>query len=99
MAKTIRPFLVESLPFWPLGLPNWDDQLLASGLSSSGGRFIAVWNLSTEAVAASIPLSQSSANESASILFPSGLPEPSWDVGILRVELPPGPSARLIVVR
>ena len=99
VAKTIRPFLVESLPFWPLGLPNWDDQLLASGLSSSGRRYIAVWNLNAEAVETSIPLTQSSATERASILFPSGSPEPSWDGGILKVKLPPGPSARLIVIK
>jgi alpha-galactosidase len=43
--KSIRGDIAESEPFWPLGLPGWRDEWLATGLKKKGGdvRYLAVW--------------------------------------------------------
>jgi len=41
--RGLRPFLGEALPFWPLGLPGWDDDQVALGLATAGEVVLAVW--------------------------------------------------------
>jgi alpha-galactosidase len=41
--KELRPELGGARPFWPLGLPAWDDAWLAHGLRGQGATFLTVW--------------------------------------------------------
>jgi alpha-galactosidase len=43
--KRMRPTLRAGAPFWPLGLPSWDDPWLALGLRAPGGdAYVVVWS-------------------------------------------------------
>ncbi|MER6419454.1 alpha-galactosidase [Streptomyces sp. NPDC001137] len=41
--KEIRPEIAEAHPFWPLGLPGWDDTWIAQGLRGGESTFVTVW--------------------------------------------------------
>jgi alpha-galactosidase len=42
--KDIRPGLKTGLPFWPLGLPTWQDDWVALGIATTGGdHYLSVW--------------------------------------------------------
>ena len=41
--KELRPELGGARPFWPLGLPAWEDAWLAHGLRGQGATFLTVW--------------------------------------------------------
>ncbi|MEU9918279.1 alpha-galactosidase [Streptomyces sp. NPDC051001] len=41
--KELRPELGGARPFWPLGLPAWEDAWLAHGLRGQGAMFLTVW--------------------------------------------------------
>ncbi|WP_340379854.1 alpha-galactosidase [Streptomyces sp. SS7] len=43
--KTLRPEIPAGLPFWPLGLPAWEDTWLAAGLRGPAGAadWLTVW--------------------------------------------------------
>jgi alpha-galactosidase len=42
--KAIRADLPGTLPFWPLGLPGWEDDWLALGLRGAGAGYLTVWH-------------------------------------------------------
>ncbi|MEU6356309.1 alpha-galactosidase [Streptomyces sp. NPDC047072] len=41
--KAIRPEIPAGLPFWPLGLPSWDDTWIASGLRGPSATLLTLW--------------------------------------------------------
>jgi alpha-galactosidase len=41
--KDIRPEISGARPFWPLGLPAWEDTWIAHGLRGQGSTFLTVW--------------------------------------------------------
>ena len=41
--KNIRPHIAEARPFWPLGLPAWEDTWIAHGLRAPKATYVAVW--------------------------------------------------------
>ncbi|MFF3847717.1 alpha-galactosidase [Streptomyces sp. NPDC002328] len=41
--KDLRPELGGTRPFWPLGLPAWDDEWIAQGLRGEKSTFLTVW--------------------------------------------------------
>ncbi|GAA3787427.1 hypothetical protein GCM10022403_022650 [Streptomyces coacervatus] len=41
--KDIRPEIAGARPFWPLGLPGWDDAWIAQGLRGRHSTFVTVW--------------------------------------------------------
>ncbi|WP_346779818.1 glycoside hydrolase family 36 protein [Streptomyces sp. S3(2020)] len=41
--KNIRPQIAVARPFWPLGLPDWEDTWIAHGLRSDDATFLTVW--------------------------------------------------------
>jgi alpha-galactosidase len=41
--KRIRPEIGDALPFWPLGLPSWEDTWLAHGLRGESATYLALW--------------------------------------------------------
>ncbi|MFE9448091.1 glycoside hydrolase family 36 protein [Streptomyces sp. NPDC006739] len=45
--KEIRPQIREAHPFWPLGLPAWEDAWIAHGLRGPRATFLTVWRRDT----------------------------------------------------
>ncbi|MFJ9154910.1 alpha-galactosidase [Streptomyces sp. NPDC102270] len=41
--KDIRPQIADARPFWPLGLPGWEDAWIAHGLRGRDATYLAVW--------------------------------------------------------
>ena len=41
--KAVRSEIPDSLPFWPLGLPSWDDTWIASGLRGPTATLLTLW--------------------------------------------------------
>ncbi|KPI11496.1 Alpha-galactosidase [Actinobacteria bacterium OK074] len=41
--KAMRSEIPDSLPFWPLGLPSWEDSWIASGLRSHAATWLTLW--------------------------------------------------------
>jgi alpha-galactosidase len=41
--KDIRPEIAHARPFWPLGLPGWEDAWIAHGLRGRDATYLAVW--------------------------------------------------------
>ncbi|MGH3171566.1 MAG: alpha-galactosidase [Trebonia sp.] len=41
--ESLRSAIAESVPFWPLGLPRWDDPWVALGLRAPGASYLTVW--------------------------------------------------------
>lgn len=44
--KQLRSRLPRAVPFWPLGLPGWDDETICLGLHVEGGDLLFVWDRS-----------------------------------------------------
>jgi alpha-galactosidase len=41
--KEIRPAIARSVPFWPLGLPGWEDDWVALGIRVPEASYLTVW--------------------------------------------------------
>ncbi|KOV97005.1 alpha-galactosidase [Streptomyces sp. NRRL B-1140] len=55
--KELRPELGGARPFWPLGLPGWEDEWIAHGLCSRGATFLSVCRRAPDNAAAPAPSS------------------------------------------
>jgi alpha-galactosidase len=93
--KSYRADIPGSLPFWPLGLPRWNDDWVAHGLSAGQYRYISVWRRAGEASTVLPGVEEGAVR----VLFPSdGATNIRWVDGVLRVTLPNAPSAVLFRV-
>ncbi|KFI39252.1 alpha-galactosidase [Bifidobacterium actinocoloniiforme DSM 22766] len=55
--ESIQPVITQAVPFWPLGLPQWEDKSVALGLDCGGGRaLLTVWARCCEEGRLSVPL-------------------------------------------
>ncbi|CAM4287147.1 glycoside hydrolase family 36 protein [Paenibacillus tarimensis] len=101
--KTIRGDIREALPFWPLGMPKPQDDWISLGLRRADRMYIAVWRTGGSASEVSLPLPQLSGRElNVRCAYPEGgICGLQWDAaeGILKIELPGAPAARLIEAR
>jgi alpha-galactosidase len=106
--KSIQPVITNSVPFWPLGLPQWTDDSVALGLKTDERTFVSVWARKTEKEVFELSLPQFKGDEvSVDLIFPtpaSGLKEwrKQWDVrnGVLKVYPPHGVySAQTFAIR
>jgi alpha-galactosidase len=99
--KGIRASIARSVPRWPLGLPGWYDDWTALALVDGDHTLLSVWRRGG-AERVELPLPWLSGGEtSVGVAFPQTLTtEFEWDAetGILAVELPAAPAARLIRV-
>jgi alpha-galactosidase len=105
--KAIRGHLATSTPFWPLGLAQWHDDWLAtglqvSGLEDSGCAYVAVWRRGgEESHTIPVPCASGGQGVVAKVLYPEKLPiEANWDssTSSLRVTLTPLICARLLAI-
>ncbi|MCF4119700.1 alpha-galactosidase [Antribacter sp. KLBMP9083] len=98
LAKRWTPRLVDSVPFWPLGLPTWSAPLVAAGLRSADESLVVVWWRGPEATAIDLDLPAGSVDTAY------GPPDDGWDVtrdgdGPVHLRIPAGPQARVLRVR
>lgn len=96
--KDIRGVIAESEPFWPLGLPGWDDDVVCLGLRHPGGAFVIVWDRRPEPTDVVVPGFRGSATE----IFPAVEGLATWtttmDAAGLRLRTVPGFTARVYSV-
>jgi alpha-galactosidase len=96
---SIRGDLAQSVPFWPLGLPGWHDEVLAVGFATPHASYLAIWNRA-ETLSLELPVPHLADRDvTVSTVFPRALPtwHTAWDaLGALRVDVGPGYSARLL---
>jgi alpha-galactosidase len=93
--KRLRTGLAESVPFWPLGLPGWDDDVVCLGLRGHEEALLFVWSRSGSPGSFLIP-----GVRTAEEIFPAGAT--GWTVeqegdGI-RIRSGEGVSARVLRV-
>jgi len=54
--KEIRSDITASVPFWPLGMPHFENGWVSFGLSCPGKTYLAVWRLDDEEDEVSLPI-------------------------------------------
>jgi alpha-galactosidase len=96
--KSIRADLREAVPFWPLGLPGWDDDLVALGLRAQSASYLTVWRrgplgqADPETITLPVPRAAS-----VQVLFPSDTAVAATGTGdAVALTLPAAPSACLL---
>ncbi|WP_199042055.1 glycoside hydrolase family 36 protein [Glycomyces salinus] len=91
--KDWRGRIAASHPAWPLGLPGWDDDVIALAFETEGETLLAVWS---RGEATEVPLPGLRGRELEQ-RYPAALPE--WEVadadGVPTVRVPAGPAARI----
>ena len=105
--EVIRPEIAGSTPFWPLGMPSWEDPWIALGLRSPGASYLTIWRRGPQPgvgadagvgagqVTLPVPYLRG-ARVTAEVLYPRNAgAQASWDaaLGTLTVTLPRYPSA------
>jgi len=94
--KTIRTDIPTAVPYWPLGLPAWDDPWIALALRASTVTYLTVWRRGGDATTI-LRLPQV---VSAELLYPSTSQAVfAVDRAELTVTLPTSPSAVLLRLR
>jgi alpha-galactosidase len=105
--ESLRSAIAQSVPFWPLGLPRWDDPWIVLGLRAPGSSQLAVWRrgpaqasdpaMATAVAAVTVPVPHlRGAQVTPQVLYPRQAgAAASWDatLGTLTVILPDLPSA------
>jgi alpha-galactosidase len=94
---SIRDQLLKAAPFWPLGLPGWDDDWISLGMLTAGGSaLLAVWRRGG-ATTLQLHLPEKARLQRAKVLYPATF-ETKLNVvdGVLEVSLPDTPCARLL---
>lgn len=95
--KSWRHRIAEAHPTWPLGLPGWDDDVIALQLEIGSESLLALWS---RGAATEISL-RGLHGRSVAQVYPATLPE--WTTrdldGAVAIEIPAGPAARIFAVR
>ncbi|OZG62648.1 alpha-galactosidase [Bifidobacterium lemurum] len=96
--RYVQPVVGKARPFWPLGLPEWTDTVVAVGLDAGATALVTVWNRDGGGSAVDLAMPRWSARDA---LVEQVFPEPSatfsrwsadWDsgTGTLSVDVPAG---------
>ncbi|WP_305785413.1 glycoside hydrolase family 36 protein [Symbioplanes lichenis] len=90
--KRIRADVKRAEPFWPVGLPAWDDDLIVLGLRAPDATYLAVWWRGAESTQVSLDVAGD-----AQVVYPAHLTDwqPRTTGGHLELTTTPGPAARL----
>lgn len=102
--KEIRGEIPRGLPFWPSGLPVFEDEWISYGLRIPNEKkaYLAVWHVKTGENNHSISLERWNGRQlEISCIYPKSL-ECTWEwhisAGKLDIKLPEGPCARLFLI-
>lgn len=102
--KEIRKDIPRGIPFWPMGVPVFEDEWICYGLyiPQEKKAYLAVWHVRNEEKVHSISLERwKGTMPEISCIYPKELPG-SWQwnpgSGKLSIELPKGPCARLFCI-
>ena len=95
--KQLRGGLADSLPFWPLGLPSWEDDAVCLGLRSGAEALLFVWDRADDVRSIELPGITGDVVQ----LFPEG--DTSWTLDHssdgIRIDTSAGVGARVFRVR
>ncbi|HVX42522.1 MAG TPA: hypothetical protein VHC49_01490, partial [Mycobacteriales bacterium] len=92
--KQLRDQLPQAVPYWPVGLPRWNDDWAALALRGPDATLVAAFRRGGEDTM-ELPLPFLDAAVEARVLHGSAA-EPQWTDGRLRIRLAENPSAVLI---
>ena len=97
-----RMFIAGSTPFWPLGLPGWEDEWIAHGLRDGETALVTVWRRGG-ADSCALPLPGWAASSPVRVVYPvatDGLVEIAEDGGspVLNVTLPHARQALTVAI-
>lgn len=97
--KTIRKDIKISLPYWPLGMSDYDDPWVSVGLQAENVDYVAVWRRNSQCATGYLPIAHLKGKDVTVYL---GYPAKAdckyhWnkEAGVLTVELPASVSARV----
>ncbi|MEV5613125.1 alpha-galactosidase [Streptomyces sp. NPDC052225] len=95
--RGLRDDLRTAVPFWPLGLPEWEDPWVALGMRAGSTNYVTVWRRGG-AARQSVPVPHLRGRPAtARVLFPAGGGTADWDGERLAVSLPEeGPGVVLV---
>jgi alpha-galactosidase len=71
--KELRTMIATAVPSWPLGLPGWDDPLIALRLTGTDSSLLTVWHRGESATEAVLSLPGPAITE-LELIFPADLP-------------------------
>jgi alpha-galactosidase len=97
--KSMRPFIAAATPFWPIGLPNWDDPWMSLGLRRAGESFIVVWR--RDGATEDLVLTLGAGALPPTLVYPrdlAGMLMSSEPASAVRFSAGDGPAARLFHV-
>ncbi|MEU5107078.1 MULTISPECIES: alpha-galactosidase [unclassified Streptomyces] len=99
--RRLRGDLATGAPFWPLGLPGWDDAWVALGVRSGEATYVTAWRREGGPAECALPLAHLSGRRAeVEVLHPAAAAggEARWDAarGELAVTLPRTPMALLL---
>lgn len=92
--KSLRPELSDAVPFWPLGLPSWEDAHVCLGLRTERHTLLFVWDRADEASDIVVPGVTGSVTQA---FLTSGWAVAPQADGV-RLRTLPGPTARVLIV-
>lgn len=91
----VRPHLINSSPCWPLGLPQWTDDIVTLGMMDGEVCLLAVWVRGTERSNITLPIPNGAGRKgNVRIIFPTSLDNRPWryswnvESGTLSISLP-----------
>ncbi|WP_232333570.1 glycoside hydrolase family 36 protein [Agromyces laixinhei] len=91
--KRVRRGLSAAVPFWPLGLPDWDADTIVLGLHTDDGDLLFVWDRHSDARTLTIP----GITGTAAQLFPALTgAAPRVTLAGLQLQTPAGAAARML---
>jgi alpha-galactosidase len=101
--KTMRQYLREGVPFWPLGMPEYPAAWLAYGTTAGSSSYLSVWNMGDEtgSIALSLPAFRDQPLEVEAV-YPVCRPvDWQWhpESATLRVQLPKGCARVLRLIK
>ncbi|MGP4113697.1 glycoside hydrolase family 36 protein [Streptomyces sp. 4N509B] len=102
--QAIRGLLARAVPFWPLGLPGWEDGWIALGLRAGGENVLAVWRRPGADAGVDLPMPHlRGVDAEIDVRYPTrlGAWSAEWDAaaGVLRLVGGPAPAARILRLR
>lgn len=90
--KMIRKDIKQSLPFWPLGMPAFNDPWISMGLRYESRNYLAIWRMKNSEKSCHLPIKHLRGSD---VIVRAGYPTDGdesyeWDkhTGVLHIEIP-----------